>query len=106
ACHFAHPREQRGAKTLLLTQKSLIVDTDGIDDQVRLFDEVLNIMLAVVAVIVTSIRDDQQRPSGILCLIELMHCQTNTIQERRTPLGHDRAELTLESTQRIGEVSS
>ena len=82
----------------------MIVNPDGVDQSVCFFDQGLDLAFGVTAVVVTTIRDDEQRLLWVFRLVHFADAEVNGIQQSRPALWHCVHQLTLDIFDGRGEV--
>src|ERR1700674_157941 len=103
---FRDIAEQGGSEPLFFSRKVMIVDADGVDENVGLFDHGTDLAFGIAAMVVAAIGDDQQSLLRILRLAHLADAQVNRIQQRRAPLGNRVDEPALNVVHRAGEIGN
>src|ERR1700694_2541139 len=80
---FRDIAEQGGSEPLFFSRKVMIVDADGVDEYIGLFDHGTDLAFGIAAVVVAAVGHNQQRLLGILGLAHLADAKINRIQQRR-----------------------
>ena len=82
----------------------MVIDSDGIDQNIRFLHHRLDFALGVAAVIVPSIRDDEQRLLREFRLPHFADAQIDGIQQGRASLGNGVHQFALDVFHRLREV--
>src|SRR6266403_1458327 len=103
---FRDIAEQGGSESLFFSRKVMIVDADGVDEYIGLFDHGTDLAFGIAAMIVAAVGNNQQSLLRILGLAHLADAQVNRIQQRRAPLGNRIDESALNVIHRTGEIGN
>src|SRR6266403_6213456 len=85
---FGDVTEQGRPEPLFVTSEVMIVDADGVDKNVRLFDHRTDLAFSIAAMVIAAIGDDQQSLLRILGLAHFADAQVDGIQQSCPALGH------------------
>src|SRR5208337_1987853 len=87
-------------------RKVMIVDADGVDENVGLFDHGADFAFGITAVVVAAIGNDEQRLLRIFGLTHFSDAQVNGVQQRRAAPGDGVDEPALNVIHRTGEIGN
>src|SRR5215831_19108944 len=102
---LADVRKQVRSKPRFFGTKIPVIDSEGVDRRIALPNQSLYILLRVAAVIVSSVRDYEQRFPWPLRTLHLRHPQIDGIQQRRRSLGVCEHQIVLNLIGRPREVN-
>src|SRR6185312_3064890 len=87
--------QQSRAIDLLRLDRRRAENTDGIDLHIGLFYQRLNLVFSITAVIIATIRDDQQGLFAVAGVLHLAYAHIDSVKQGGTAPGHRVNQLTL-----------